>query len=224
MPVTSPPDFSPVVSPGLPRSDDTPGTELELLVLSVDRDHWPASTWRRAPWSGPGRPAPVDGRLRPYDVVAGTLDDDPDGVPDPSRARGPRPDRAARAGSGAWPAAGCERYYGPLLHPQRPAVARRPRPRRPLLGAQRRTIPRSPWSSRRAPQSWPPGRRLWLPVRVAGHDHASCRASTRASGRGMARSGRRAWPTGKGDRLLVALTPPIDGRCHKVVEACCPRP
>ena len=29
---------------------------------------------------------------------------------------------------------------------------------------------------------------------------------------------------GKGDRLLVALTPPIEGRCHKVVEAVLPRP
>jgi hypothetical protein len=28
---------------------------------------------------------------------------------------------------------------------------------------------------------------------------------------------------GKDDRLLVALTPPIDGRCHKVVEAILPR-
>jgi hypothetical protein len=27
-----------------------------------------------------------------------------------------------------------------------------------------------------------------------------------------------------GERLVVALTPPIDGRCHKVVAAVLPRP
>jgi hypothetical protein len=28
----------------------------------------------------------------------------------------------------------------------------------------------------------------------------------------------------KGARLVVAFTPPINGRCHKVVEAVLPRP
>jgi hypothetical protein len=40
----------------------------------------------------------------------------------------------------------------------------------------------------------------------------------------MDRSGRTRMGAGKDDRLLVALTPPIDGRCHKVVEAVLPRP
>jgi hypothetical protein len=36
---------------------------------------------------------------------------------------------------------------------------------------------------------------------------------------------RRSWVTaGRQDRLLIAITPPIDGRCHKVVEAVIPRP
>jgi hypothetical protein len=40
----------------------------------------------------------------------------------------------------------------------------------------------------------------------------------------MDRSGRTRMIAGKDDLLLVALTPPIDGRCHKVVEAVLPRP
>jgi hypothetical protein len=40
----------------------------------------------------------------------------------------------------------------------------------------------------------------------------------------MDRAHRRHLVADRGDRLLVALTPPIDGRCHKVVEAVLPRP
>jgi hypothetical protein len=34
----------------------------------------------------------------------------------------------------------------------------------------------------------------------------------------MDRHGRTRLTAGKGDRLIVSLTAPIDGRCHKVVE------
>ncbi|MHB8504467.1 MAG: hypothetical protein ACYDEN_01910, partial [Acidimicrobiales bacterium] len=40
----------------------------------------------------------------------------------------------------------------------------------------------------------------------------------------MDRSGQRRLVTERRTRLLVALTPPIDGHCHKVVEAVLPRP
>jgi hypothetical protein len=40
----------------------------------------------------------------------------------------------------------------------------------------------------------------------------------------MDRTGRTRMMASKGDRLLVALTPPIEGRCHKVVETLLPRP
>jgi hypothetical protein len=40
----------------------------------------------------------------------------------------------------------------------------------------------------------------------------------------MDSTGRLRMSAAKGDRVLVALTPPIDGRCHKVVEALLPRP
>ena len=40
----------------------------------------------------------------------------------------------------------------------------------------------------------------------------------------MDRTGRTRLLADKGDRVLVALTPPIDGRCHKVVNALLPRP
>ena len=46
--------------------------------------------------------------------------------------------------------------------------------------------------------------------------------------RGMAarmdRTAQRRLRAGKGTRLVVALTPPIEGRCHKVVEAVLPPP
>ena len=40
----------------------------------------------------------------------------------------------------------------------------------------------------------------------------------------MDRARRRHMLAGRGDLLVVSLTPPIDGRCHKVVEAVLPRP
>jgi hypothetical protein len=40
----------------------------------------------------------------------------------------------------------------------------------------------------------------------------------------MDRIGRVHIKAGKQDRLVVSLTPPIDGTCHKVVEAVLPRP
>jgi hypothetical protein len=42
--------------------------------------------------------------------------------------------------------------------------------------------------------------------------------------RGMAHSGRLRLSTRRGERLLVALTPPINGHCHKVVAGLLPRP
>ena len=40
----------------------------------------------------------------------------------------------------------------------------------------------------------------------------------------MDRDGRRIMEVERRSRLLVALTPPIDGHCHKVVEAVLPHP
>jgi hypothetical protein len=40
----------------------------------------------------------------------------------------------------------------------------------------------------------------------------------------MDRAGLTRMAAGRGDRLVVSLTPPIDGTCHKVVEAVLPRP
>ena len=46
----------------------------------------------------------------------------------------------------------------------------------------------------------------------------------RRSASDMDRQGRRQRLEPKRTRLVVALTPPIDGHCHKVVEAVLPRP
>ncbi|HSS09937.1 MAG TPA: hypothetical protein VLL25_08640, partial [Acidimicrobiales bacterium] len=46
----------------------------------------------------------------------------------------------------------------------------------------------------------------------------------RRVGRALADSGRTWVEMGRTDRLVVALTPPMDGHCHKVVAGVLPRP
>jgi hypothetical protein len=42
--------------------------------------------------------------------------------------------------------------------------------------------------------------------------------------RSLVATGRTRRDSAKGERLLVALEPPVGGHCHKVVEALLPRP
>ena len=77
------------------RRADSPGTELHLLVVSVDRDSCAgvdlASGALVRAWS----PESVDPRLRPYDVVSATLAVAPPGlILDPSQ-----PESVAVAGA-----------------------------------------------------------------------------------------------------------------------------
>jgi hypothetical protein len=222
VPVTSPPDSSTVSAPCLPRRTDTPGTELELLILSVDRDHVAAVDLASGALVRAWSPGRVDGRLRTYDVVAGTLDADDDRVPDPSE-----PEAIALAGPPEWigrlSGRRVQRYLRPLVHPSD----------QPLLGAH---APAVPFWERKAdhpsiavvePEGAAVvarrGRRLdcwfgWKGVTVQ-MPFVDSRVS-----RGMLRTGRLRLATGRGDRLLVALTPPINGHCHKVVSGLLPRP
>jgi hypothetical protein len=215
------PDFHPVVK-DLPRVEVTPGASLELLVLSGDGNHCAgidlaSGTLVRA-WM-PGESAP---RLRPYDVVAVTLAEDLDDVPDPHQPEAvrltgpPEPVRRLRGRR-------VERMLRQLLHPQG----------QPLLGVATSAVP---FWERRADH---PSIAVVAPVGPItlwrDKPYLACRFFWQGHERELPcldrymaalldRSGRTRTVASKGDRLLVALTPPIEGRCHKVVEALLPRP
>jgi hypothetical protein len=222
--LTSPPDLSSSTPPlaRLPRRTDTPGTELELLILAVDRQQVAAVDLASGALVRAWSPGPVDLRLRAYDVVTGTLDDDLDRVPDPSE-----PEAVSLVEAPTWIGrlAGrrVQRYLRPLVHPSD----------QPLLGAH---APAVAFWERRADRPSiaivePEGTAVvarqgrwldcwfgWKGVTVQ-MPFVDGRISRR-----MARTGRLRLATGRGERLLVALTPPIDGHCHKVVAGLLPRP
>jgi hypothetical protein len=206
----------------VPRRSDTPGTELELLILAVDRHQVAAVDLASGALVRGWTPDLVDLRLRAYDVVAGTLDDDLDRVPDPSE-----PEAIGLVEAPKWIGrlAGrrVQRYLRPLVHPRD----------QPLLGG---LAPAVAFWERKAdhpsisivePEGTAvvarQGRWLdcwfgWKGVTVQ-MPFVDARISRR-----MARAGRLRLATGRGERLLVALTPPIDGHCHKVVAGLLPRP
>jgi hypothetical protein len=209
-------------APALPRRTDAPGTELQLLVLAVDLDHLGAvdlasgalvRAWAR------GR---FDPRLRPYDVVAVTLGVVGDEVPDPAEpeavvlADGPEP--IGRLGGRR-----VERYLRPLVHP----------PDQPLLGCHAPTVP---FWERTADH---PSIAVVEPERPAivarRGDGLACWFGWRGTvvhfpfmdrrvSQMMGRDGLPRLAAPRGQRLVVALTPPISGHCHKVVAGLLPRP
>jgi hypothetical protein len=215
------PDFYPVVK-DLPRVAVAAGATLELLVLSAEGNHCAgvdlASGALVRAWS----PEPSDQRLRPYDVVSVTLDENGDGVPDPHEPEavvliGP-PDPLRRVSGRR-----VERLLRRLLHPRG----------QPLLGI---TSPAVPFWERRSdhpsiavvePEGqislWRDGPYLACRFGWLGHER-ELPCLDRHAAAVMDRSGRTRMTANKDDRLLIALTPPIDGRCHKVVEAVLPRP
>ena len=167
------------------------------------------------------RPRPS--ALRPYDVVEVHVDEDPDGVPDPTEpealALARAPEAAAAHGAGGGPSACCGRCCTRRPAPSRPALAGHP-----VLGAAAPIIPRSPWSSRRA-RSPCGGTGAYLACRFVWQGlerELPCLDRRLASE--LDRAGRTRAVGAKGDRLVVALTPPIDGRCRKVVAAVLHRP
>jgi hypothetical protein len=223
VPLTSPPDlYSTPAFPGLPRRANAPGTELELLILAVDRDQVAAVDLASGALVRAWSPHPVDVRLRAYDVVAGTLDDDPDRVPDPTEPEAiglvEAPKWIGRLGGRR-----VQRYLRPLIHPSD----------QPLLGAHAPAV--AFWERKADHPSIavvePEGAAVvarhgrWLDCWFGwkGVTMQMPFVDARIS-RGMARTGRLRLATGRGERLLVALTPPIDGHCHKVVAGLLPRP
>ena len=149
----------------------------------------PASTWPPGPWCGPGRPTPSAHRLRPYDVVAVTLDEDFDGVPDPHEPEALVAGRPSRAGAAARRPPGAA-HAAPLAAPPRAAVARRVVVGGAVLGAPARPPVHRGGRTRRSdqpvaggPATWPAGSAGWA-------TNASCPAWTATWPRLMDRSGR----------------------------------
>jgi hypothetical protein len=206
----------------LPRRVDKPGTTLKLMALAVDRDHCAGVDLASGALVRAWTREPVDVGLEPYDVVAGTLHEDLDLLPDPNQ-----PEAVVVSGPlekvGHVRGRRAERYLRELLHPTG----------QPLLGVHSPTVPfwertpDHPSVSVVAPETVPiiHRRGRWtsctfrwrgLPMELPCLDRRVAHA--------MAQSGRMRLGTRKGDRLVIAFTPPVEGQCHKVVAGLLPRP
>jgi hypothetical protein len=218
------PDFHPVVK-DLPRVTVTAGATLELLVLASHGGHCAgvdlASGALVRAWS----PSPPSHPLLAYDVVQVTLAElssGLDAIPDPCQpealvlAAPPEPVRHLHGRRVA-------RLLRPLLHPTG----------QPLLGLPNSFVlfwerrPDHPSIALVEPEGpitlWREGSYLACRFPWAGHPRELPCLDRRLAAQ-MDGAGRTRMTAGKGDRLLVALNPPIDGRCHKVVEAILPPP
>jgi hypothetical protein len=196
--------------------------ELELLVLAVDRDHCAGIDLASGALIRAWTTELVDPTVRPYDVVAGTLDEGRDRLPDPTQ-----PEAVVLLGApspvGRMVGRRAERYLRRVLHPAG----------QPLLGFHGPAVPF--WERRNDHPSVAlidpegaalvvrRGSRLWC--RLKWRDRlVQLPCLDRWVGWALADSGRMWLETEKGDRLVVALTPPVEGHCHKVVAGVLPRP
>ncbi len=215
MSTSTAPEFHPVLK-DLPRVEVSAGTTLQLMVVAADGYHCAgidlASGALVRAWST----VASESRPRPYDVVEVTLDGDPDTVPDPAQ-----PEALALTGAprvvDRITGRRCERMLRPLVHPHG----------QPLLGITATAIPF--WERRGdhpsiavvEPEGKVTFRRegpyLACHFDWQGHEREFPCLDRAVAGH-MDRSGRTLMTADKGDRLVVALTAPIDGRCHKVVE------
>lgn len=218
---TTAPDFQGPVKE-LPRLDDAPGTTLELLVLTADAQYCAGIDLASGALVRAWAPEPVHEPLRAYDTVDVTLDAAIDCVPDPSEPEG-LPLVGAPVPTGRLTGRRAERLLRPLLHPKN----------EPLLGTH---APAVPFWERRADH---PSIALVEPhsqvMLLRDGPYLACRfiwrdtalelpCLDRRLAAAMDRSGRTRMAGGRGERIVVALHPPIEGHCHKVVEAVLPRP
>jgi hypothetical protein len=221
VPATTAPDFR-ALGKGAVCLAATEGSTLELLVVAADAGHCAgvdldSGALVRA-WFA-DRPAR---RLRAYDVVEVTVAGDPEAVPDPSE-----PEAVVLAAApeivGRITGRRAEKLIRPLLHPRDA----------PLLGSH---APAVPFWERRADH---PSIALVEPegptVLRREASYLACRFGWNGTVRELPCLDRRI--AGEMDRagvlhrrvdgrvrLVVALTPPIDGHCHKVVDAVLTRP
>jgi hypothetical protein len=160
--------------------------------------------------------------LRAYDVVHVTLAKDPEAVPDPSEPEGLKLAGGAER-VGRITGRKAEKLLRPLVHPDG----------EPLLGSH---APALPYWERRPdhpsiglvePEGQVVLRRepayLACRFRWLGAVRELPCLDRRIAGE-MDRAGQIGRSAERKTRLVVALTPPIDGHCHKVVSAVLPRP
>lgn len=217
---TTAPDFQGIAKE-VPQLMVAPGATLDLLVVASEGSQCAgvdlvSGTLTRA-WSK----APLATLARQYDVVRVTLAEDLDALPDPAEpeavALSEPPEVVGRiTGRRA------EKLIRPLLHPRA----------EPLLGSH---APALPFWERRAdhpsialvePEGPVMFRReaSYLACKFAWQGvvrELPCLDRRLASE--MDRAGRTRASAPARARLVVALTPPIAGHCHKVVEAVLPR-
>ena len=192
------------------------GTTLQLLVVAASDLHCAGIDLETGALVRAWAPEPPEERIRPYDVVRAVCDGDIDLVPDPAQPEAvglTSPPEVVDRMHGRR----AERLIRPLLHPAGQA----------LLGVGLTAIP---FWQRSADH---PSIALVEPrgriVMVRDGSYLACRFEwqgherelpclDRALAGHMDRHGRTRLTAAKGDRLVVALTAPIDGRCHKVVE------
>jgi hypothetical protein len=205
----------------MPRLQDAPGTTLRLLVVSTGTRHCAGIDLESGALVRAWSPTAVDPRLRPYDLVSVMLDADVDLVPDPAE-----PEAVPLAGpprlTGRLTGRAAHRLVRPLLHPAQA----------PLLGFHGATVPF--WE--RTPDR--PSVALAQPtgglVVTAEGDGTWCHfpwarrpmvlaCQDPRLQAALARRGRRLATMPPGTLLVVALSPPVDGHCYKVVEAVVPR-
>ena len=200
----------------LPRMAVAAGATLRLLVVTASDLHCAGIDLDTGALVRAWSPAPPEVRIRPYDVVEVTCDGELEAVPDPAQPEA--------IGLAAPPAVvdrlrgrRCERLIRPLLHPQNQA----------LLGVSAAAIPFWQRSADHPSIALvePNGRIVmvrdgsYLACRFEWQDHErELPCLDLALAHHMDRHERTRLTAGKGDRLVVALTAPIDGRCHKVVE------
>jgi hypothetical protein len=197
-----------------------PGGELQLMVLATDRHSCIGVDLRSRALVRAWSAVPIDARLRPYDVVGGRLDSDPDVMPDPTEPEAMVVAEGLEC-TGRLRGRRAERYLRPLLHP----------PAEPLLGLTgvevlfwERSIDQpsvavvKPETSTTilSHRHWMVARFGWRGSRV------ELPLVDRWIADSLARTGQSRMVAGHGERLVVAFTPPISGRCHKVVAAVLP--
>jgi hypothetical protein len=200
---------------------DQPGTTLRLMVVATGERHCIgvdlASGAMVRAWSS----QPVDSRLQPYDLVEVVVADDPDLVPDPAQ-----PEAVVIAGgprlTGRVTGRPAQRLIRPLLHPEST----------PLLGFHGPTVtfwerrPDHPSVALAEPQAplvvtaEPEG--LWCHFPWDGRPQVLACSDPRLAA-SLYRARTTMTQVREGTHVVVALQPPVDGYCHKVVEALVPR-
>jgi hypothetical protein len=206
----------------VPRLDAEAGATLALLVLSGDASQCAGVDLDSGVLVRAWSPQTSGPWLRPYDVVSITVAADPEALPDPTEPEalvlGGPPEPVGRLKGRR-----VERLLRPLLHPRSAPLLSSHAPAVPFW--ERRgdhpsialVEPEGPVALRREAG--------YLGCRFAWQDKLrELPCLDRHAAADMDRAGERWRGLERRTRLLVALTPPIEGHCHKVVQAVLPRP